>query len=367
MASDFMRQFLAGWQMGQDRIANQRQQQMMAMRQEQEAYQRQQDQINNRLRMEEATLRKKAAQFDHDKAKFDMMAQQAATMPRYEQTAPPETMNLGGATPDAPSAGMLNLGPTVADRQMTAQLPGTDQQVPLLMREDVAALEQEELQRKNRAALGLEESLLKVREPYKISDDKRAADLAAQRDAAAEARYRARLEADQKKRKGSAATLRKEYNQQIKPYVDQIDQYNKARATAAIPDEQRTPADDISLVFLYMKSLDPGSTVREGEYATAKNAAGVPERVRNAYNATVKGTFLSPEQRRSFAGTIERNFNAGPGARVAEIQKRYDFLARDADIDPSLVLMDSGLAGDEDDGGGWETVAGVRVRKKARP
>ncbi len=153
MGSSFMQQFLAGWQMGQDRIANQRQAQMMQMRQEQEAYQRQQDQINNRLRMEEATLRKKAAQFDHDKAKFDMMAQQAATMPRYEQTAPPETMNLGGATPDAPSAGMLNLGPTVADRQMTAQLPGTDQQVPLLMREDIQAMEDEKQRRMIEALL----------------------------------------------------------------------------------------------------------------------------------------------------------------------------------------------------------------------
>ena len=35
-------------------------------------------------------------------------------------------------------------------------------------------------------------------------------------------------------------------------------------------------AGDMALIFSYMKMLDPNSTVREGEYATAEAAAGVP-------------------------------------------------------------------------------------------
>lgn len=60
---------------------------------------------------------------------------------------------------------------------------------------------------------------------------------------------------------------------------------------------------DIGLIFSYMKALDPGSVVREGEQATAQNAAGVPEQIRNAYNRLVSGQRLSPEQRADMANT----------------------------------------------------------------
>ena len=36
-----------------------------------------------------------------------------------------------------------------------------------------------------------------------------------------------------------------------------------------------------------MKMLDPGSTVREGEYATAKNTAGIEQGLRNSLNAAL--------------------------------------------------------------------------------
>lgn len=60
---------------------------------------------------------------------------------------------------------------------------------------------------------------------------------------------------------------------------------------------------DIGLIFSYMKALDPGSVVREGEQATAQNAAGVPDQIRNAYNRLVSGQRLSPEQRADMANT----------------------------------------------------------------
>lgn len=65
--------------------------------------------------------------------------------------------------------------------------------------------------------------------------------------------------------------------------------------------QNASPAGDISLVFNFMRMNDPGSTVREGEYATAKNAAGLPEKLRNQYNQLVDGQFLDPNQRQDFA------------------------------------------------------------------
>jgi hypothetical protein len=49
-----------------------------------------------------------------------------------------------------------------------------------------------------------------------------------------------------------------------------------------------------------MKMLDPGSVVREGEFATAQNAAGIPDQVRNAYNRAMSGERLNPTQRNMF-------------------------------------------------------------------
>jgi hypothetical protein len=71
-----------------------------------------------------------------------------------------------------------------------------------------------------------------------------------------------------------------------------------------------TAAGDMGLIFGYMKILDPGSTVREGEYATAQNAASIPERVRNAYNRSIDGPFLTPEQRTRFVAEAETALRA---------------------------------------------------------
>jgi len=59
-------------------------------------------------------------------------------------------------------------------------------------------------------------------------------------------------------------------------------------------------AGDLSLIIAYMKVLDPGSTVREGEFANAENATGVPEKVKNFFNNWTKGEKLSKEQREDF-------------------------------------------------------------------
>ena len=70
-----------------------------------------------------------------------------------------------------------------------------------------------------------------------------------------------------------------------------------------------TPMANIGAVFSYMKILDPGSTVREGEAASAQNAAGVPDRIRNYYNQLIAGERLSPEQRADMARTAISIYN----------------------------------------------------------
>ena len=45
-----------------------------------------------------------------------------------------------------------------------------------------------------------------------------------------------------------------------------------------------------------MKTLDPQSVVREGEFATAENSTGIFKKYWNAYNRLVKGEKLTEEQ-----------------------------------------------------------------------
>jgi hypothetical protein len=90
--------------------------------------------------------------------------------------------------------------------------------------------------------------------------------------------------------------MRKEYNDQTKPYQEVKSAYGRVLSS------EDTAVGDLSLIFGYMKMLDPGSVVREGEFATAQNAAGVPERIMNIYNKVATGQRLSPSQRDSFKG-----------------------------------------------------------------
>jgi hypothetical protein len=83
-------------------------------------------------------------------------------------------------------------------------------------------------------------------------------------------------------------------------------QFGKLTASA----KQESAAGDMSMIFTYMKILDPTSVVREGEQATAKSAGGVPDRVWNAYNKAVSGEKLTKTQRADFVGTASKLYNA---------------------------------------------------------
>lgn len=84
---------------------------------------------------------------------------------------------------------------------------------------------------------------------------------------------------------------------------DQIAQaYGRISASAAEP----SPAGDISLIFNYMKMLDPNSVVRESEFATAAKAGNYGERIKGAILNIEKGTLLTPLQRQDFVARAKR-------------------------------------------------------------
>ncbi len=108
----------------------------------------------------------------------------------------------------------------------------------------------------------------------------------------------------EEKRPEAEAKFRKEYNDQTKPYQEVKSAYGRLLSS------EDSAVGDLSLIFGYMKMLDPGSVVSEGEFATAQNAAGVPERITNIYNKVATGQRLSPSQRGSFKGQAKGLYNS---------------------------------------------------------
>ena len=90
--------------------------------------------------------------------------------------------------------------------------------------------------------------------------------------------------------------LRDDFTKLAGPFIQVRDSYGRIKESAKDP----SAAGDLALIFNYMKMLDPGSTVREGEFATAQNSAGIPDRVKAMYNNTISGERLSDKTRKDF-------------------------------------------------------------------
>lgn len=130
----------------------------------------------------------------------------------------------------------------------------------------------------------------------------------------------------------TANTLRTEYfkRTQENGFVDVLASYQKVVNTSD------SPQGDISLIYAFMKMLDPTSVVREGEFATAEQTAGIPQQIVNQYNKALKGKRLSKEQRQGYIKESQRVFQTYQ-QRQAPIDAYYQGLAQRYGIDPSLI------------------------------
>lgn len=99
------------------------------------------------------------------------------------------------------------------------------------------------------------------------------------------------------------------------------------------------PVSDIALMYAYMKMLDPNSVVREGEYATAQNAGGLPAMVINQYNKLIGGGKLSGEVRGQFLNQAERVYGQSK-SDAQQIEGKYREIAQKNGLDPGQVIID---------------------------
>lgn len=137
---------------------------------------------------------------------------------------------------------------------------------------------------------------------------------------------------EQKERPTTPADLRREF--QSLPVVKDMQQV--ATSFEKIAGSSETGAGDIALIFNFMKMLDPGSTVREGEFATAASTGAVPDRVLHFYKK-LDGDKLPPSARAQLKDEARRVFEVQRG-RYDAAAGQYRRLAGDAADDVVLDL-----------------------------
>lgn len=97
-------------------------------------------------------------------------------------------------------------------------------------------------------------------------------------------------------------------------------------------------AGDMSLIYGFMKMQDPNSTVREGEYASAENARGVPDKLRSMYNKIMSGERLTPEQRTQFRLQAKSIYDSQL-ATQKQVDERVRGLAKKRGVNPDDLLI----------------------------
>lgn len=93
---------------------------------------------------------------------------------------------------------------------------------------------------------------------------------------------------------GAEKDLRKEFVAGSKDFVAIRDAYTRIMAVGQDP----SGFGDLALIFNYMKMLDPGSVVRESEFATAQNTGSIGQRFIAMFNRAKLGMRLSAPQRK---------------------------------------------------------------------
>lgn len=136
----------------------------------------------------------------------------------------------------------------------------------------------------------------------------------------------------------TANDLFTKFESSVQPFIVQRDAYSRIKESVKNP----SPAGDLALIYGYMKLLDPGSTVREGEFATAQNSGSVPQRIQAMYNKVASGKRLAPEQREDFLSRSKSIYSSAE-AQYGKTRKEFVKLSIANKLDPESLIRDLGI------------------------
>jgi len=132
---------------------------------------------------------------------------------------------------------------------------------------------------------------------------------------------------------GDEGIVRKEYLSQAAPFISTRDSF------ARIQSAQATPAGDVSLVYSYMKILDPQTGVKEGEIAIAGQTTNLPGQLVTLYNQVVNGQRLNAQQRQDFKSQAAKLYQTAEAGYEVQLDI-YRGIAGEYGFDPERVVPD---------------------------
>lgn len=133
--------------------------------------------------------------------------------------------------------------------------------------------------------------------------------------------------------------LRDEYNTKIKPFETAFGAYKKLSQAL----ERNNPSDAYSAIINYVRTLDPGSTVKEAEERLARErSAGGPLGAFGQYIENLKGGQLTDQVRRNLIdagrGLVGAEFEGYKTARSDYSGRVKSYNARGYGLDEATVL-----------------------------
>jgi len=102
--------------------------------------------------------------------------------------------------------------------------------------------------------------------------------------------------------------------------------------------ENSSPAGDLAMIFNFMKMLDPGSVVRESEFANAARTGSLPDQFQNLVDKALTGEFIGAT-RTDFLTQAQNLYNAQVEL-IAPTVKSYRGLATRHRLDVRDVLTE---------------------------
>ncbi len=127
--------------------------------------------------------------------------------------------------------------------------------------------------------------------------------------------------------------LRKEYRTRTQTYRDLSSTFSNLKASAEIG----SGPGDIALITGFMKMLDPGSVVRETEFATARDTAGLYANLENMLVKAKNGQFLNTAQRQEYIALSQKYFDAAQ-SKAKQDKNALELVVKNYKLNPENVF-----------------------------
>ena len=129
--------------------------------------------------------------------------------------------------------------------------------------------------------------------------------------------------------------LRKEFQGRTKVYGELGTTFNNIKSSA----EAKNGPGDIALITGFMKMLDPGSVVRETEFATARDTAGLYERLLNTSQKLQSGQLfaLDSKQRQEYVNLAKQYLDSAQ-KKAGEDKKALGVVVKNYRLNPDNVF-----------------------------